>query len=153
MTQMDSIFPEIKLPGGISTKATEYKQLAAKGDKWESPIFGIGSAAETKSLPTISKVTRKPHSAASGGVKGPQNLEAGQSTFGQAQPRTEQGYDQANGSSGFSSQVDQSFGNTASANDYSLKNTSGAANGGITDGNVSGRTTLGMNNPVLSGSV
>ncbi|CAF9908387.1 hypothetical protein IMSHALPRED_006659 [Imshaugia aleurites] len=153
MTQMDSIFPEIKLPGGISTKATEYKQLAAKGDKWESPIFGIGSAAETKSFPTISKVTRKPHSAASGGVKGPQNLEAGQSTFGQAQPRTEQGYDQANGSSGFSSQVDQSFGNTASANDYSFKNTSGAANGGITDGNVSGRTTLGMNNPVLSGSV
>ena len=174
MTQMDSIFPEIKLPGGISTKATEYKQLAAKGDKWESPIFGIGSAAETRSLPTIAKVSRKPHSAASGGVKGPQNLEAGQSTFGQAQPRTEQGYgqsgqdygstgqsygqtgqgySQANGSSGFSSQVDQSFGNTASTNDYSLKNTSGAANGGIPDGNVrSGHTTLGMNNPVLSGS-
>ncbi|KAL9072145.1 MAG: hypothetical protein Q9161_003766 [Pseudevernia consocians] len=171
MTQMDSIFPEIKLPGGISSKATEYKQLAAKGDKWESPIFGIGSAAETRNLPNITKVSRKPHNAASGGVKGPQNLEAGQSTFGQAQPRTEQGYDQsgqdygqgyssagqgysqANGSSGFSSQVDQSFGNTASANDYSLKNTSGAANGGITDGNVrSGHTTLGMNNPVLSGS-
>lgn len=170
MTQMDSIFPEIKLPGGISTKATEYKQLAAKGDKWESPIFGIGSAAETRSLPTIAKVTRKPHNAASGGVKGSQNLEAGQSTFGQAQPRNErgygqsgqdgrdygstgQGYGQANGSSGFSSQVDQSFGNTTSANDYSLKNTPGAANGGITDGNMrSGHTTLGLNNPVLSGS-
>lgn len=155
MTQMDSIFPEIKLPGGISTKATEYKQLAAKGDKWESPIFGIGSAAETRSLPTMAKVSRKPHSTASGGVRGPKNLEEGQSTFGQAQPRTEQdysstgqGYSQANGPSGFSSQVDQSFGNTSSANDYSLKNTSGAANGGI----ASGHTTLGMNNPVLSGS-
>ena len=174
MTQMDSIFPEIKLPGGISTKATEYKQLAAKGDKWESPIFGIGSAAETKNLPSVGKVSRKSHSAASGGVRGPQNLEPGQSTFGQAQPRTEQGYGQGgpggqggqyysstgqgygqtNGSSGFSSQVDQSFGNTASANDYSLKNTSGAPNGGLSDGNLrSGHTTLGLNNPVLSGSV
>ena len=167
MTQMDSIFPEIKLPGGISTKATEYKQLAAKGDKWESPIFGIGSAAETKSLPTVAKVSRKSHSAASGGVKGPQNLEPGESTFGQAQPRTEQGYGkngqdysstgqgygQTNGSSGFSNQVDQSFGNTVSDNDYSLKNTSAAPNGGVADNLHSGHTTLGMNNPVLSGSV
>ena len=173
MTQMDSIFPEIKLPGGISSKATEYKQLAAKGDKWESPIFGIGSAAETRNLPSVAKVSRKSHSTASGGVRGAQNLEPGQSTFGQAQPRTEQGYaqggqggqggqyysstgqgyGQTNGSSGFSSQVDQSFGNTASANDYSLKNTSGAPNGGLSDGNLrSGHTTLGINNPVLSGS-
>ena len=154
VTQMDSIFPDIKLPGGISTKATEYKQLAAKGDKWESPIFGIGSAAETKSLPSVAKVTRKPHNVASGGVRGAQNLEAGQSTFGQAEPRLDQGYGQANGSQAFSSQVDQSFGNTASANDYSLKNTSGAPNGGLDDGSLSaGHTTLGANNPVLSGSV
>ena len=170
MTQMDSIFPEIKLPGGISTKATEYKQLAAKGDKWESPVFGIGSAAETKNLPSVAKVSRKSHTTASGGVRGAQNLESGQPTFGQAQPRTEQGYGQGsqggqyysstgqgygqtNGSSGFSNQVDQSFGNTASANDYSLKNTSGAPNGGLSDGNLnSGHTTLGINNPVLSGS-
>ena len=161
MTQLDSIFPDIKLPGGISTKATEYKELAAKGDKWRSPVFGIGSAPETKNLPTIAKVTRKPHSVASGGVRGNQNIEGGQSTFGQAQPRTEQGYGstgaeygQTNGSSGFSNQVDQSFGNTASANDFSLNKATGAANGGITDANNrSGNTTLGINNPVLSGSV
>ncbi|KAH4049014.1 hypothetical protein HBH49_154290 [Parastagonospora nodorum] len=39
VTQHDSIFKNISLPGGISSKATEYKELAAKGDKWESPIF------------------------------------------------------------------------------------------------------------------
>jgi hypothetical protein len=61
MTQDDSIFKNISLPGGISTKATEYKQLAEKGDKWESPVFSIGSAKETSNLPAPSKPTRKPH--------------------------------------------------------------------------------------------
>jgi hypothetical protein len=66
VTQHDSIFKNISLPGGISTKATEYKELAAKGDKWESPIFSIGSARETSSLPSIAKVTRKPHGRSEG---------------------------------------------------------------------------------------
>ena len=59
MTQQESIFPGIKLPGGISTKATEYKELAAKGDKWESPVFGIGSSAASTNLPQPTPVTRK----------------------------------------------------------------------------------------------
>lgn len=174
MTQMDSIFPQIKLPGGISTKATEYKQLAAKGDKWESPVFGIGSAAESSNLPRSNPVSRKKHNVSSGGVRGPQNLEPGQSTLGQAEPRTEQygqsgqsggygqdtygqsgsygqgqsGYGQPNGSTGFGSQVDQAF-------EAPLKGTSGGVNGGVPDSSLSsggGHTTLGMNNPVLSGS-
>jgi hypothetical protein len=66
VTQHDSIFKNISLPGGISSKATEYKELAAKGDKWESPIFSIGSAKETTSLPHLPKVTRKPHGRAGG---------------------------------------------------------------------------------------
>ncbi|KAI9894334.1 MAG: hypothetical protein M1814_003090 [Vezdaea aestivalis] len=66
MTQHDSIFQSIKLPGGISTKATEYKDLAAKGDKWESPVFGIGSAKESTDLPKPSDITRKPHTTAAG---------------------------------------------------------------------------------------
>lgn len=66
VTQHDSIFKNISLPGGISSKATEYKDLAAKGDKWESPIFGIGSAKETSSLPKSGTVTRKPHGRAGG---------------------------------------------------------------------------------------
>lgn len=69
MTQHDSIFKNIQLPGGISTKATEYKDLAAKGDKWESPVFSIGSGSETTNLPRVTAPTRKPHSAAPGGLR------------------------------------------------------------------------------------
>ncbi|KAL5443786.1 hypothetical protein PMIN07_002958 [Paraphaeosphaeria minitans] len=61
VTQHDSMFQNIKLPGGISTKATEYKDLAAKGEKWESPVFSIGAAKETSALPKIPSVQRKPH--------------------------------------------------------------------------------------------
>jgi len=80
MTKHDSLFPNISLPGGISTKATEYKDLAAKGPKWESPIFSIGSARETPStsLPTLHRIQRKQHNVASSEIRGPQNL--GQST-------------------------------------------------------------------------
>ncbi|KAF1971070.1 hypothetical protein BU23DRAFT_648497 [Bimuria novae-zelandiae CBS 107.79] len=66
VTKHDSIFQNISLPGGISTKATEYKELAAKGDKWESPVFSIGSAKETSSLPKIPSVQRKPHGRSEG---------------------------------------------------------------------------------------
>jgi len=62
VTTQDSIFRDIKLPGGISTKATQYKEESVKGDKWESPIFSIGSAPETTGLPQPAQVTRKsPH--------------------------------------------------------------------------------------------
>jgi hypothetical protein len=64
MTLHDSIFPDIKLPGGISSKATEYAELAAKGEKWESPIFSIGDASESKNIPSAGDVTRKPHTTA-----------------------------------------------------------------------------------------
>lgn len=47
ITKEDSIFPNVHLPGGISSKATEYKELARKGEKWESPVFSIGSASST----------------------------------------------------------------------------------------------------------
>lgn len=146
MTQHDSIFQNIKLPGGISTKATEYKNLAAKGDKWESPVFSIGSAGESTNLPKSSPVTRKHHQSSSGGVRGPQNVERGQSTSDQAQSGTTGG-----NSAGFSNQVNEAFGSGANQ-DYSLKNT-GGMNGGATQGGVThGGTILGVNNPVLSGS-
>jgi hypothetical protein len=74
MTLHDSIFPEIQLPGGVSTKATEYADLAAKGERWESPIFSIGSASESSNVPSAGQVTRKPHTTADdvagGGVAG-----------------------------------------------------------------------------------
>ena len=159
MTQHDSIFKDVNLPGGISTKATEFKNLANKGEKWESPVFDIGSARETTDLPRVTPVSRKPHNATQGGVRGPQNIEPGQSTFGQAGARTDNtgagygrdseystdaGYGQTNGSAGFSNQVNQAFDNNQSQ-DFSLKNNA-RVNGGT------GGTTLGTNNPVLSGS-
>ena len=138
MTKHDSIFPDINLPGGISTQATKFKELAAKGDKWESPVFGIGSAPESSNIPKIAAVSRKPHNATGGSVRGAQNFESGQSTGTGNRGLT-------NGSSGFSNQVNQAF-DSNGAQDLSLKN--GSTNGG----DKSGRTTLGANNPVLSGS-
>jgi hypothetical protein len=61
VTQHDSIFKDIKLPGGISTKATEYKDLAAKGEKWESPVFSIGSASESANITKPTNPVRKVH--------------------------------------------------------------------------------------------
>lgn len=63
MTKDDSIFPNIQLPGGISTKATEYKELASKGDKWESPVFSIGDAPKSADLPPAPTISRKHHGA------------------------------------------------------------------------------------------
>jgi len=61
MTKQDSIFPNINLPGGISTKATEYRELAGKGEKWESPVFSIGSANKSTDIPAAPRIERKPH--------------------------------------------------------------------------------------------
>ena len=120
VTQNDSIFPQIKLPGGISSKATEYKALAAKGDKWESPVFGIGSSAESTNLPKLTPVSRKPHSTATGGVRGPQNIPQGGS---QAVP-------QESSTTGFGNEVNKAFA-SPQPTEYQLKNSAAAPNGGL----------------------
>ena len=174
MTQHDSMFKDIKLPGGISTKATEYKELAARGDKWESPVFSIGAAGPTTDLPRAQPVTRKSHNTTAGRVRGTQNIESGPSTLEKVDPMTQggssgydqsstglgydttrtgggydtsrSGYDQTNGSAAFSNQVNQAFDNNT-AQDLSINKNVAATNG------RTGGTLLGMNNPVLSGSV
>lgn len=183
MTQHDSMFKDIRLPGGISTKATEYKDLALKGDKWESPVFGIGSAKESTNLPHITPVSRKPHNAASGAVRGAQNLHEGDSTLGSPETRTggtSSGYDQSGAgygqaSSGYGQTSGAEYGAATSGTGYDQTNgTTGGFSSqvnqafdnrgqdlslkndsGITNGNqgTSGGTLLGMNNPVLSGRV
>lgn len=70
MTLHDSMFPSIKLPGGVSTKATEYAAIAAQGERWNSPIFSIGNASESTDIPNPGEVTRKSHRTATG-VAGP----------------------------------------------------------------------------------
>ncbi|KAK6533430.1 hypothetical protein TWF694_002369 [Orbilia ellipsospora] len=61
MTTEDSIFKDIKLPSGTSTAATKYKNMARDGERWESPVFSIGSAKESTNLPKPVDITRKPH--------------------------------------------------------------------------------------------
>lgn len=62
VTKDESMFPNIQLPGGISSKATEFKELAHKGEKWESPVFSIGSSGRSRDIPRAPRVTRKRHS-------------------------------------------------------------------------------------------
>lgn len=139
MNQHDSIFPNIKLPGGISSKATEYKELAAKGEAWESPIFSIGTASRTSDIPSAGQITRKDHQVTEGGIRGPQNVGQTESMTSQlrddeALNRTQQGYGNngsANNTAAFSNQVDQAF----------SKQTT------VTNG-----TTLGSSNPISNGS-
>ena len=143
ITQNESIFSDIKLPGGISSKATDYKAVAARGDKWDSPVFDIGSASESTNISSPTPISRKPHGTTTGGVKGPQNVQPGQSTFGQAQPLTDS-------TAGFGNEVNQAFSSSA-PNDYTLKNSTATPNGGVGAHGPTG-TTLGQNNPVYSGA-
>jgi len=163
VTQHDSMFKNISLPGGISSKATEYKDLAAKGEKWESPVFSIGSAKETSSLPKIAAVTRKPHSTASPNVQpsvgtgsygqsitgygqtnttGDGYAQPGygqnqQATFGQQQPVYSQ-TQQASTGNVFAGQVENAF--------------NGHANGTAPKDSTY-NTSFGAANPVLRGDV
>lgn len=67
MTTHDSILKDIKLDDGISTKATEYKNLATQGEKWESPVFSIGSAKTSTNIPSAGEITSKEHGVSNGG--------------------------------------------------------------------------------------
>jgi hypothetical protein len=110
VTKQDSVFKDISLPGGISTKATEFRDLAAKGDKWESPVFSIGSARESTDIPKLSPVTRKPHRTAKGAVRGGNHPNSGQNTGSGDNPNmTAPGSGRSNETEGFSNQVDRAF--------------------------------------------
>lgn len=159
VTQHDSMFKNISLPGGISTKATEYKELAAKGEKWESPVFSIGSAKETSSLPKIPSVQRKPHGRAGG--------------YGTTQQGGLPGQTGAtSGANGFAGQVDNAFASNNNAGlggypnggipgtEHKSDNITGgavnsAAHGGAYNASSAGEynTTLGRENPVLQGQI
>ncbi|KAI1339402.1 hypothetical protein F5Y15DRAFT_87576 [Xylariaceae sp. FL0016] len=67
ITKEDSIFPNVHLDGGISSKATEYREISRKGEKWESPVFSIGSASKSTDVPTAPQVSRKSHTTGANG--------------------------------------------------------------------------------------
>ncbi|KAI9796106.1 MAG: hypothetical protein M1833_006528 [Piccolia ochrophora] len=160
VTQEDSIFKNIKLPGGISTKATEYKQTAASGDKWESPIFSIGSAKESTNLPSVPSVQRKSHSTAKGGVRGEQNVgntssftnEVNQSFGGQQTDLSlGQGGPGNTGNTGNTGTTGTTgtSGSTGAPGNTGTSGTTGTTTNGVD--NTKGGTTLGANNPIVSG--
>ena len=123
VTQHDSIFKNISLPGGISTKATEFKEAAQQGDKWESPVFGLGSAAESTNIPKAAPITRKPHNVTNGAIRG---SSAG-STGGAFDVNTSQAYNNQSYLTNISQTV----------NETQTSKTNGAS--------------VGLNNPVVSG--
>ncbi|CAG8031294.1 unnamed protein product [Penicillium salamii] len=131
MTLHDSIFPDVELPGGVSSKATEYADLAAKGDRWESPIFSLGSASESTDIPSAGKITTKPHGASTNGA-GAAGVAAAAGSSGDATAAAAGVNSPVNGARGFSDEVDKAFvnGKTPDLGD-AVKNTNGthATNG------------------------
>ena len=123
MTKEDSMFKNINLPGGVSTKATEYKELARKGDRWESPIFSIGSAQESSNIPKAKDITRKPHETAAGTVRGGNHPNSGDDMSAvsgtTAASNAMSGNNQTASSGGFGNQVDRAFDTNKDYNDNS----------------------------------
>lgn len=119
VTQEDSIFPNIKLPGGISTKATEYKELARKGDKWESPVFSIGSASKSSDIPSAPNVVRKPHTTAK-----PTDVTSSMNSPGSSVPGGNLDTSNFNTAGG----LDNNFGNSAN---YSAPHANNTLGGGL----------------------
>ena len=110
MTLHDSIFPDVELPGAVSTKATEYADLAAKGERWESPIFSVGSASESTGIPSGGPITNKSAASTQGASA------AGVASAAGASGATAAAANGTNGnkvseyqSRGFSDEVDQAF--------------------------------------------
>ena len=153
ITKEDAIFKNINLPGGVSTKATEYKELARKGDRWESPVFSIGNAKESTDIPKAGTVNRKSHQTADGKIRGGNHPHLRDDMSGvsgttaasnQASSTTGTSGMQGSGfnnqassntgtsglqGSGFSKQVDQAFSNTSTTNESSALPTRGGTSG------------------------
>lgn len=151
VTKEDSIFPNIHLPGGISSKATEYKELARKGDRWESPVFSIGSAKKSSDIPSAPKVQRKPHS-----TRTPNDVhsttyqnQGGQYSGNQGQYSSTQGGQHSGNTAGYTGQ-DQGQGQTGSYPDgysnggaYSATANVYSGNGHVGNGNALKTNTVG----------
>lgn len=149
MTLHDSIFPDVELPGGVSSKATEYAELAAKGDRWESPIFSLGDAAESTGIPSAGPITSKPHAASTNGA-GAAGVASAAGASGATTAATAGTANATNGnkateyqSRGFSDEVDQAFVNGKAQNlGDTIKHGTNGVNG-VTNGtaaNTNGTT-------------
>lgn len=162
--------------GKFTAKAGDYNKLAHDGQKWESPVFSIGSARESTNLPKVSQVTRKPHETTPATVRGGDNVNSGQNlggigpNIGGANTGASQ-YNTTSSSYGTSTTgygqgqgTPADLGNSSMMNDSSYSQTNGTINdksGTAGQGNLgpsgeganSAHTTLGTTNPVLTGRV
>ncbi|KAJ5206103.1 hypothetical protein N7491_003278 [Penicillium cf. griseofulvum] len=141
MTLHDSIFPDVTLPGGVSNKTTEYAELAAKGERWESPIFSIGNAPESTGIPSAGPITNKSRGTRTQGAGA-----AGVASAGGASGATTAASNTANGTNGnkvsgypargFSDQVDQAFvnGKPQNVGDAIKQGANGVTSGTVTNG-------------------
>ena len=142
-TKHESLFKEVSLPGGVSTKATDYRDKAKSGEAWRSPIFAFGSGKASSSRPKVGNVTRKPH-----GTRGP---------GGSSGTNYTNGVGSGAGTTGFHNQVNEAFGNTTQP-DYRLGAATGTGAAATTATSTTTTvptgtsTTLGSNNPVLTGA-
>ncbi|KAK9583377.1 hypothetical protein V6Z92_007519 [Aspergillus fumigatus] len=141
-TLHDSMFPNIKFPGAVSNKATEYTELAQKGERWESPVFSIGSASESKDIPKLASIQRKPHRTAEGRLREKPDGRPMEGTDGRA---TQGGQVGADGypktgypSRGFADEMDNAFTNGATNG-----HTNGHQNGAATKVTAEGLTVRG----------
>ena len=146
--------------GRFTVKAQEYKDLAYSGQKWESPVFSLGSAAESRDLPKVPQVTRKHHETAPSEVRGPQNTGTTSNTgntFSSGNTSTGNTFSSnTNTSSGTgapgSSSTAAFYGTQSSApTDSSYANGSSLKSGANGLNTNTTGTTLGTNNPVLTG--
>ncbi|KAL1857359.1 hypothetical protein Plec18167_008369 [Paecilomyces lecythidis] len=146
MTHHDSLFKDIKLPGGISNKATEYKELAQKGERWQSPVFDWGSASESSDIPRAQEIKRKPHGTAESRVR--DRSEAGQT----GQQTAAGGYAFTNGGTTdpyATNGRSTGYSNGQGTNGYSNGGYKATApNGGVSGTNVDGYPTDGFSKHV-----
>jgi hypothetical protein len=126
MTKEDSIFPDVNLPGGISTKATEYRQQAREGEKWQSPVFSIGSAGRSTDVPSTPRITRKSHGLLSPNPQGNGNGFSTPTGNGYSTaPAT--GYNMTTGYTPGTGPIDEGVGGVAGAMRGGVVNTRGLA--------------------------
>ena len=144
MTKQDSIFPNLNLPCGISTKATEYKELGMRGEKWESPVFKIGSAPRSGNILPAPQVSRKRHPILHGGQGGQENVKGGPSSKSATTDDDIYGSDTALGTT-----TSEQLG--AGSTGATTAMTSSLTGGATTAAHSTGHTLLGENNPVFSG--
>lgn len=141
ITQYDSIFKNISLPGGFSTQATKYKDMAKQGEKWQSPVFSLGNAAGSGNIPTTSISRKSPHG--SGGSS------LGRTAVGNPDFNTTQN---TTGAKYGSLDPGRTTDFTSSTIPTTQTTVPGTGQGQGMFSADDGHTTLGRNNPLLSGA-